>query len=152
MKWKDKYSVSFTVRNGVRQGNVLSPSLFNVYLDSLLDRLKDCGFGARIGYLYVGALAYADDVTLLSPTVGRMQKMLDVCSVFADESGLLFNSKKSTSCVFVKNRRSPVFNLELTLNGCILPLKSVVKHLGIVMDTFRLTSVSVEARVRKFWC
>ena len=71
--------------------------------------------------------------------------------VCADESGLLLKSKKSSSCVFVKNRRSPVFNPELTLSGCILPFKSVVKDLGIVMDTFRLTSVSVEARIRKFF-
>ena len=45
----------------------------------------------------VGILAYAaDDVSLLSPiaTFYGMQKMLTVCSLFAKESGLLFNIKK----------------------------------------------------------
>ena len=87
---------------------MLSPSLFNVYLDDreLLIGLRSCGYWARIGHMYVGSVAYADDVTLLSPTLHEMQKMLDVCSLFAEEKGLIFNSKKSVSTVFVWNSRS----------------------------------------------
>ena len=65
VKWKEKFSEWFSV---VRQGSVLSPSLFNVYLDELLVRLRKCGYGARMGYMYVGGLAYADDLSLLAVT------------------------------------------------------------------------------------
>ena len=59
----------FLVGHGVRQRNVLSPFLlFNAYLDKLLIVVRSCGYGARVGYMYVGSVAYADDVNLLSPT------------------------------------------------------------------------------------
>ena len=37
MRWGDCFSEPFCVSNGVRQGSVLSPVLFAVYLDGLLE-------------------------------------------------------------------------------------------------------------------
>ena len=45
VKWGEALSDSFTVKNGVKQGGVLSPLLFAVYTDGLLDRLGDTGVG-----------------------------------------------------------------------------------------------------------
>lgn len=54
--------------NGVKQGAIISPILFCVYLDTLLVRLKEAGVGCYFGSYFVGALAYADDVALLAPS------------------------------------------------------------------------------------
>jgi len=53
------------VCNGVKQGGVLSPVLFCVYIDELLTSLHRAGIGCHIGYMFVGALAYADDLIFL---------------------------------------------------------------------------------------
>ena len=53
---------------GVKQGGVLPPILFSVYIDELLKRLKESEYGCYIGNTYFGALSNADDVTLLCPT------------------------------------------------------------------------------------
>ena len=59
----------FTTTNGVKQGGVLSPILFGMYVDELLLRLSQSGYGCKIGHFYYGALGYAYDVSLLAPTL-----------------------------------------------------------------------------------
>ena len=53
--------------SGVRQGGVLSPLLSSLYLDDLLADLSTAGVGYHYMGMFVGALAYADDLTLLAP-------------------------------------------------------------------------------------
>ena len=57
----------FIANNGVKQGGVLSPVLFCVYIDGLLMSLYRAGLGCYISHMFVGALAYADDLVLLAP-------------------------------------------------------------------------------------
>ena len=67
--WNGCTSNPFSVTNGVRQGGVLSPIHFNVYMDELIDKLKMNDVGCHIGRQFTGAFCYADDLTLLSPTI-----------------------------------------------------------------------------------
>ena len=60
-------SEKYGIANGVKQGGVLSPILFGIYMDNLIKRLKDSNIGCKIGNNYVGVFCYADDLTLISP-------------------------------------------------------------------------------------
>jgi len=66
VKWCGTYSQVFHVKNGVRQGAVSSGILFAVYIDEVLQRLRNSGLGCRIYGIFYGALIYADDIILLS--------------------------------------------------------------------------------------
>ena len=67
VQWNhDSLSRSFTVSNGVRQGGVLSPFLFAVYLDSLLNELSLTGVGCCWRWMFAGVFCFADDVVLLA--------------------------------------------------------------------------------------
>jgi hypothetical protein len=92
--WDSYRSPSFSVSNGVKQGGVMSPILFTMYIDVLLLRLKDSGIGCHINNVYIGALAYADDITLLCPSIRGINTMLSMCKLFATEFDLIFNEKK----------------------------------------------------------
>ena len=70
-----------------------------------MKRLYDSGVGCYIGNVFVGALAYADDVVLLAPTHSAMRMMLRVCEDFAKDFCLLFNPTKSM-CMLVSKSRS----------------------------------------------
>ena len=67
IKWNAAISNSFDTSNGVKQEGVLSPQLFNVYLDELIVLLRVQGIGYHMNGMFVGAFCYADDVTLLAP-------------------------------------------------------------------------------------
>jgi len=53
--WNSIIGVLFQVSCGVRQGGILSPLLFVVYVDDLIDELRKCGCGLYIGSVFIGA-------------------------------------------------------------------------------------------------
>ena len=77
VRWGDVLSEPFRLLAGVRQGGVLSPTLFAVYVDDLLVKLNK--FGCTMFGLSVGALMYADDIILLAPSIYELQKMILIC-------------------------------------------------------------------------
>jgi hypothetical protein len=106
VSWGTLFSSYFTALNGVKQGGVMSPVLFCVYIDNLLAMLQKAGVGCFIGSHFVGALAYADDIVLIAPTVSAMRTMLALCDGYATEFDIQFNAQKS-KCLIVAaaNRR-----------------------------------------------
>jgi len=64
--WNNVLGDIYAVNCGVRQDGVLSPILFFIYVDDLIDELRNSGCGIYIGRLFVGCILYADDILLLS--------------------------------------------------------------------------------------
>ena len=65
-----------------RQGGVLSPMLFSVYVDDSIRFLRHSGYGTYIGSQFIGTILYADSITLLSGSCRGLQRMLDICAEF----------------------------------------------------------------------
>ena len=49
VKWNSTMSMKSSISNGVKQGGCLSPNLFSVYLNKLIEILKNCNIGCRYG-------------------------------------------------------------------------------------------------------
>ena len=60
-------SDNFCISNGVRQGGILSPKLFSVYVDDLSDKLINQTGGCHIDNLCMNHVMYADDISLMAP-------------------------------------------------------------------------------------
>lgn len=130
-KWKNEVSAAFSVANGVRQGGVLSPLLFSVYMDELVKRLREKGIGCYVGSHFAGVLVYADDVTLLSPSRAGLQEMLNVCAEFAKEYRITYNEEKTECILFCKQS---IECPRLLLNNVWLKWKKHVRHLGVYVN------------------
>ena len=65
VRWGNTISSSFKVGNGVKQGGILSPVLFNIYMDKLSIALNDTAIGGKIGGQLLNHLCYADDMCLI---------------------------------------------------------------------------------------
>ena len=94
IKWGKCTSDPFGVTNGVKQGGILSPILFALYIDELFVRLRESGYGCHIGSLYMGCFGYADDAMLLSPSVGTLKFMLSIVDKYGEEFNVKFNPDK----------------------------------------------------------
>ena len=91
------------VTNGVRQGGILSPTLFSVYLHELDVELTKAGVGCNIAGHFINHLLYADDLCLLCPSAKSLQKLLDICSEFSLSHDILYNCKKTVCLVVAPN-------------------------------------------------
>ena len=92
--WNGINSKKFVIKNGVRQGGIVSPVLFCVYIDGLLCILRESNVGCFIGDVFVGVLAYADDVTLLAPTPSAKRHLLYICEQYGRKFSIVFNANK----------------------------------------------------------
>ena len=108
----------------------MSPLLFGVYMDGLLDELEDFGIGCYIGQHFCGA-AYADDIILLCPTSSGLRKMIEVCEKYAKLQDVLLNGSKSKLIVYNKKDADPHFEI----NGTDVSTCEQTLHLGNVLST-----------------
>jgi exonuclease III len=136
IQWEGILSTNFNVSNGVRQGGVLSPILFNIYMDDLSNALNKAKIGCMINSTSVNHLFYADDAIIMAPSPTALQKLLNICVEYADVNELVYNAKKTVSmCVkpkWLKNLRVPDFNV----GDRLLNRTEVQKYLGVfIMDT-----------------
>ena len=133
VRWNGLLSESFNLKNGCKQGAVLSGILYNFYVNGLFQKLGDRKSGCWVGLQYVGMVGYADDDWLLAPSLSALQDMLDTCEQYNKEHGLIFStdavpSKSKTKCIaFTKRERHlrPMY-----LCGDILPWVKSGKHVG----------------------
>ena len=131
VKWDNTFSQYFGVTNGVKQGGVLSPLLFCIYIDGLMQMLRDSHRGCYMGPYFAGVLGYADDLVLMSPSITGLEQMLKICELFAEEHKLSFNPAKSQYIVF--RQRNENCNTAIKFSGITLAELQSVNHLGNII-------------------
>ena len=124
----------FTVSNGVRQGGILSPILFNVYMDDLSIILSGANIGCYINGVCFNHLGYADDSVIMAPSPSALQRLLELCNQYAKCNDIIFNTKKSFCMSFMPQKmvvKVPVIKLD----GAILPPTDTHKYLGVLITS-----------------
>ena len=83
IKFANGLSKQFPSTCGVKQGDVLSPILFNLFIDDLVKNLNSCQSGAiSVNGLSISSLLYADDIVLLANSQEALQTYLDILNDF----------------------------------------------------------------------
>ena len=73
-----KQSCPFNINQGVKQGAILSPLLYTLFVNKLLySNTGEIGARSEIGSVYCGAPMYADDLALIAFSA---QAMMDIVS------------------------------------------------------------------------
>ena len=151
VQWGNSISSCFMVTNGVKQGGILSPKLFTLYMNDLSILLNNCNLGGKIGGQLLNHLIYADDVCLISLSAHAMQEMINICQTFANSHDLLFNSTKTMSMCFVSKdmyRYKP--DVKFFLDENQIDITDRCKYLGVIIHD-KNTDLDVKKQMRKLY-
>ena len=152
VKWGGIYSDTFTVSNGVRQGSILSPFLFNIYVDDLSSKLNSCKTGCYIAGTCVNHLMYADDLVLISPSVVGLNKLLHICEEFGITHDIKYNPKKSAILIFRSKRLKGIIHFpEFRLNDDIIGEVNCIKYLGHFITQDLTDDKDIERQCRQIY-
>lgn len=127
VRWGNCISKAFSLADGVRQGGVLSPILFSVYVDNILRKLDN--HRCKMFGLCTGSFLYADDIVLLAPSVKALQEMIAICCREFNDIDLVLNESKSR-CIRIGKRWHEQCVPLHTTSG-IIPWSNSVTYLGI---------------------
>ncbi|EPB72885.1 reverse transcriptase [Ancylostoma ceylanicum] len=102
------HPVPVTIRRGIKQGDTMSPKLFNATLQMVLESIDWRTCGLRIGGKILSSLEYADDVALLASTRSMLEKMIRLLAAASAKVGLQINPEKSTLLPNNETPRQPI--------------------------------------------
>ena len=130
VRWSGCISAGFKISNGVRQGGILSPHLFNLYMDNLSVLLSGCDTGCMVSDRIINHLMYADDLVLMAPSALGLRKLLKTCESYGTSHDIKYNPKKSAVVVckgkYLKNVKVARFEI----GGTQIEEVDSVKYLG----------------------
>ena len=114
---------------GTAQGSPISPLLFILFMNPLIERLRACRGVQFAAQAFIRCLLFADDVCLAVESLEDLVGMLRICEEWAQEFGMSFNASKSE--IIQLAGKIPAIRPEVLLGGQPIQWKIEVKYLGV---------------------
>ena len=107
IKISEHITPSFLANQGVKQGCILSPTFFNIFLADFqrLVETNECNPVTLEEGTLLSCLIWADDILLMSKSKSGMDNMLSALKSFSEDNGMTLNIKKTKVMTFNKNGR-----------------------------------------------
>ncbi len=131
IRWKGVDSREYTVRQGVKQGGILSPLLYKLYINNLLVSLQRAALGYHIGPVFAGAPTCADDILLISDDPFQLQAMLQVAHRYSTQHQYQIHPQKSTVTHMMKSKAPGSSTPALSLGSEPISRVASFTHLGL---------------------
>lgn len=123
---------TFSSHYGVRQGDTLSPTLFNIFINDLISDIKNGSAGVKCGDNLVHCLLYADDLVMFSETENDLQTMLNILYSWCSKWCMKANIDK-TKVIHFRGKNTPQTDFNFSLGNSMIDIVDTYKYLGILL-------------------
>ena len=123
----------FRISTGLREGCVLSPILFNLFVNDLPASIAATKEGVQFGDSNISSLLYADDLVMIADSEQALQTLLGKVHEWCSLWSIKVNSKKS-AIVHFRLRSHLLTSARFTLGELVIPISSHYIYLGIPLD------------------
>ena len=134
----------FKVESGLKQGCLLSPILFSLYINDLAQEIKQLDCGVNIGDCKLSLLLYADDIVMLAESETDLQAILTCLSEWCIKWELLVNQKKS-QVVHFRPQAMPKTEVSFSCGETVLDIVPHYKYLGLLVTEHVDYNIAVKA-------
>ncbi|VDI19758.1 Hypothetical predicted protein [Mytilus galloprovincialis] len=147
VKWCGRLSDNFPIKQGVRQGGILSTGLYKTYINDLLKTLERNRLGMHIGTTYIGCPTVADDIALVANSATDLQLMLNVANSYANREKYVIHPEKSTILMKIPPKRSNTTSSDWKLGDNEVSVSKTTTHLGIIRSEKNEVSINIDDRI-----
>ncbi|RNA09871.1 RNA-directed DNA polymerase from mobile element jockey-like, partial [Brachionus plicatilis] len=95
-----EYSRMFKTTIGVKQGGPLSPRLFAIYLEDLVESIDQLNLGVKVGKMLINIVLYADDILLMAESSDDLQTLANTTMEFGEKWQIKYNPSKTVLMAF----------------------------------------------------
>ena len=143
----EKEGETFEIGRGVKQGDPLSPNLFNSIIEELVKSLQWENEGIKINGRFLNNLRFADDIILLSSNKESLEKMGEELMSESEKGGLEMNKKKTKYMSYRKTGSQEKFKI----NGTEIEEVSEYDYLGQTVAFRDRMDKELKKRTSKAW-
>ena len=137
VKWGSSVSRFFVLRCGVRQGGVLSPHLFSVYIDDIVRKIACSEASYNLHLVCLSIFMYADDILILSPSVTFLQCLVSIVEKELTALDMAINPNKSV-CLRIGSRCDITCPNITLLSGGVIPWSDSCRYLGVYIKSAKV--------------
>uniref|UniRef100_A0A1Y1JWU5 Reverse transcriptase domain-containing protein n=1 Tax=Photinus pyralis TaxID=7054 RepID=A0A1Y1JWU5_PHOPY len=148
---RNRISVGFETQQGLRQGGVLSPTLFNIFMDEILTTCKPKLQKLHIGYkklepIGITQCLFADDLVIAANTKNGLQGNINSWNETLKTHGMKMNINK-TKVMIISQGEEEVLNI--TVDNKVIEQVPNIKYLGVNIERNGNQKMDVDDRINK---
>ena len=133
VKTQEGISKPFVTKVGIKQGDNLSPTLFNIFIDDIVSYFHSSEkHNVNLNGTDVKCLMYADDLIILASSHTQLQQYLNNLNTYCMDWGLSINTKKTKIMIFQKRNRDD--HCTFHFGNKPLEIVQLYKYLGITFQ------------------